>query len=100
MSEILEFDTVILGGGPAGLAAGIYAARATGNIAIVDVSMFGGQPSNYLELENYPAFPLVGGYDLMEKMFPIKMPHFKNINVAFCIFKFNCYKLYSSHFFV
>ena len=68
MSEILEFDTVILGGGPAGLAAGIYAARATGNIAIVDVSMFGGQPSNYLELENYPAFPLVGGYDLMEKM--------------------------------
>ena len=53
MSEILEFDTVILGGGPAGLAAGIYAARATGNIAIVDVSMFGGQPSNYLELENY-----------------------------------------------
>ena len=68
MSEVLEFDTVILGGGPAGLSAGIYAARATGNIAIVDVSMFGGQPSNYLELENYPAFPIVGGYDLMEKM--------------------------------
>lgn len=68
MSEILEFDTVILGGGPAGLSAGIYAARATGNIAIVDVSMFGGQPSNYLELENYPAFPIIGGYDLMEKM--------------------------------
>lgn len=68
MSEVLEFDTVILGGGPAGLSAGIYAARATGNIAIVDVSMFGGQPSNYLELENYPAFPIIGGYDLMEKM--------------------------------
>ena len=68
MSEVLEFDTVILGGGPAGLSAGIYAARATGNIAIVDISMFGGQPSNYLELENYPAFPIVGGYDLMEKM--------------------------------
>ena len=30
--------------------------------------MFGGQPSNYLELENYPAFPIIGGYDLMEKM--------------------------------
>lgn len=68
MSTVLEFDTVILGGGPAGLSAGIYAARATGNIAIVDVSMFGGQPSNYLELENYPAFPIIGGYDLMEKM--------------------------------
>ncbi|CCY63890.1 thioredoxin reductase [Clostridium sp. CAG:967] len=29
--------------------------------------MFGGQPSNYLELENYPGFQIVGGYDLMEK---------------------------------
>lgn len=29
--------------------------------------MLGGQPSNYLELENYPGFSLVGGYDLMEK---------------------------------
>ena len=29
--------------------------------------MFGGQPSNYLELENYPGFDLIGGYDLMEK---------------------------------
>ena len=48
MSEVLELDTVILGGGPAGLSAGIYASRATVNIAIVDVSMFGGQPSNYL----------------------------------------------------
>ena len=29
--------------------------------------MLGGQPSNYLELENYPGFPIIGGYDLMEK---------------------------------
>ena len=68
MSTVLEYDTVILGGGPAGLSAGIYAARAAGNVAIVDINMFGGQPSNYLELENYPAFPIIGGYDLMEKM--------------------------------
>jgi len=68
MSTVLEFDTVILGGGPAGLSAGIYAARGAGNVAIVDINMFGGQPSNYLELENYPAFPIIGGYDLMEKM--------------------------------
>ncbi|MBR6098411.1 thioredoxin-disulfide reductase [bacterium] len=62
-----NFDTVILGGGPAGLAAGIYAARGAVSTAIVDISMFGGQPSNYLELENYPGFSTVGGYDLMEK---------------------------------
>ncbi|MFQ8626777.1 MAG: thioredoxin-disulfide reductase [Candidatus Gastranaerophilaceae bacterium] len=63
----LEFDTVILGGGPAGLSAGIYASRGAVSTAIVDINMFGGQPSNYLELENYPGFQIVGGYDLMEK---------------------------------
>lgn len=62
-----EFDTVILGGGPAGLAAGIYASRGAVSTAVLDISMFGGQPSNYLELENYPGFGTVGGYDLMEK---------------------------------
>ena len=64
--ETKEFDVVILGGGPAGLSAGIYASRGAVSTAIVDVSMLGGQPSNYLELENYPGFSLVGGYDLME----------------------------------
>ena len=65
--QILEFDTVILGGGPAGLSAGIYASRGAISTAIVDINMFGGQPSNYLELENYPGFSVIGGYDLMEK---------------------------------
>ncbi len=64
----LDFDTIILGGGPAGLSAGIYSARGAVSTAIVDKNMFGGQPSNYLELENYPGFQVVGGYDLMEKI--------------------------------
>lgn len=63
----LFFDTVILGGGPAGLSAAIYASRGNIKTAIVDITMFGGQPSNYLEIENYPGFPTSGGYDLMEK---------------------------------
>ena len=67
MSNVYEFDTVILGGGPAGLSAGIYMARSNAKTAIIDISMLGGQPSNYLELENYPGFPIIGGYDLMEK---------------------------------
>lgn len=62
-----EFDVVILGGGPAGFSAGIYTARGNVSTAILDVSMLGGQPSNYLELENYPAFMKIGGFDLMEK---------------------------------
>ena len=65
--QTFDFDTVILGGGPAGLSAGIYASRGAVSTAIIDISMLGGQPSNYLELENYPGFPIIGGYDLMEK---------------------------------
>lgn len=67
MGNVYEFDTVILGGGPAGLSAGIYMARSNVKTAIIDISMLGGQPSNYLEIENYPGFPIIGGYDLMEK---------------------------------
>ena len=47
--QVLEFDILILGGGPAGMSAGVYAARGAVKTAIVDISMFGGQPSNYLE---------------------------------------------------
>ena len=65
--EQLSFDTIILGGGPAGLSAAIYASRGAVSTAIVDLNMLGGQPSNYLELENYPGFQVIGGYDLMGK---------------------------------
>lgn len=65
--QTYEFDTVILGGGPAGFAAALYSARGAASTAIVDISMLGGQPSNYLELENYPGFSKIGGFELMEK---------------------------------
>lgn len=61
------YDIIILGGGPAGLAAAIYAGRAALNTAIVDTGVTGGQLNKILEIENYPGFPLVGGYDLAEK---------------------------------
>jgi len=62
-----NFDLTILGGGPAGLSAGIYAARGELKTAIIDISMLGGQPTNYLEIENYPSYSMSGGYELMEK---------------------------------
>lgn len=82
-----EFDVVILGGGPAGFSAGIYTARGNVSTAILDVSMLGGQPSNYLELENYPAFMKIGGFELMEKfeehadMFGVQKFHMQEIEV-------------------
>ncbi len=67
MTKELNYDVIILGGGPAGFSAGIYAARGNVKTAIIDITMLGGQPSNYLELENYPGFELIGGFELMEK---------------------------------
>ncbi len=62
-----NYDVIILGGGPAGFSAGLYCARGALKTAIIDISMLGGQPSNYLELENYLGFKKIGGYDLTEK---------------------------------
>lgn len=63
----LQYDLVILGGGPAGLSAAIYAARGAVKTAIIDSSILGGTPNNYLEIENYPALGHVSGMDLVEK---------------------------------
>ena len=61
------YDVVILGGGPAGMSAGVYCARNNLSTAILDKSIFGGQPTNYLELENYIGFPIVDSTELMER---------------------------------
>jgi thioredoxin reductase (NADPH) len=65
--EILNYDMLILGGGPAGLSSAIYATRGTLKAAIIDISMMGGQPTNYLEIENYPGYTDGGSFELMEK---------------------------------
>ena len=67
MSKEGIFDTIILGGGPAGMSAGIYCARGNLKTAIIDISMFGGAPTNYLEIENYPGFSSIEGWELSEK---------------------------------
>ena len=63
----MNFDVVILGGGPAGFSAALYCCRSELKSAVIDTNMMGGQPSNYLEIENYPGFKRIGGYELMEK---------------------------------
>lgn len=52
MSKI--FDTIIIGGGPAGLSAGLYAARSKMDTLIIERAKFGGQATTTDELENYP----------------------------------------------
>jgi len=64
-----DYDLVIIGGGPAGLTAGIYASRARMNVLLLEKAAPGGQVLVSDWIENYPGFPEgIGGYDLVNKM--------------------------------
>ena len=66
--EIKELDLVILGGGPAGLTASIYASRAKLNTILLENAIMGGQVRNSYTIENYPGFKSIDGADLADKM--------------------------------
>lgn len=63
-----QYEVVIIGGGPAGLSAGIYTARARLKSILVERGAIGGQIINTEWVENYPGFESVMGIELTEKM--------------------------------
>ena len=63
------YDIIIIGGGPAGLSAAIYAARALKKALIIEEANFGGQITQALEVENYPGYEKISGMELGEKMY-------------------------------
>jgi thioredoxin reductase (NADPH) len=67
-AERAAYDLVIVGGGPAGLAAGIYAAREGIDSILVDASALGGQAGISDRIDNYPGFPDgISGAELAER---------------------------------
>lgn len=60
-------DVAIIGGGPAGYAAAIYAARANLTTTVLEQGMSGGQIATSNEIENYPGIPLLSGAELGER---------------------------------
>jgi thioredoxin reductase (NADPH) len=67
-AALVETDLLIVGGGPAGLTAGIYAVRSGLRTAIVEREALGGQVATTPVVENYPGFTSVGGKTLVDIM--------------------------------
>ena len=63
-----EYDIVIVGAGPAGLAAGLYAARARRKTVIIERKVTGGQIALTSDVENYPGIASINGFDLASNM--------------------------------
>ncbi len=62
-----EYDFIIIGGGPAGITAGIYAVRKNLKTLVIEKSEFGGTVNLTFEIENYPGFRRISGEDLAKK---------------------------------
>ena len=62
------YDVIIIGGGPAGLTAAVYARRAGKSALIVEKDAFGGQIAQSPRVENYPGFPSVSGTELADRL--------------------------------
>ena len=76
-----RYDLIIIGGGPAGLAAAIYAQRARLNTLVIEKEMMsGGQVLSTYEVDNYPGLPGINGFDLGMKL----RQHADQLEAVFC----------------
>ncbi|MBY5033634.1 thioredoxin-disulfide reductase [Streptococcus gallolyticus] len=63
------YDTIIIGAGPAGMTAALYAGRSNLKVALLERGIYGGQMQNTADIENYPGYANISGPELSEKMF-------------------------------
>jgi len=64
-----HFDIIIVGGGPAGLTAAIYARRAGKSVLLLEKESFGGQIASSPKVENFPGFTAISGAELADKLY-------------------------------
>ena len=62
-------EVIIIGAGPAGMTAAIYAADAGLSVRLIEKGMYGGQMTTTARVENYPGFVNISGWELSERMF-------------------------------
>jgi len=63
------YDIIIIGAGPAGLTAALYARRAMKKVLVLEALSYGGQIINTLEIENYPVAPHISGFDFATNLY-------------------------------
>lgn len=63
------YDTLIIGAGPAGMTAALYAGRANLKVGLLEGGLPGGQMNNTADIENYPGYEMISGPDLSLKMY-------------------------------
>lgn len=74
------YDTLIIGSGPAGMTAALYAARSNLKVGIIEQGAPGGQMNNTFEIENYPGYEHISGPELSMKMYePLEKFQVENI---------------------
>lgn len=64
-----KYDVVVIGAGPGGMTAALYASRANLSVLMIDRGIYGGQMNNTAEVENYPGFKSILGPDLAKEMY-------------------------------
>ncbi|MCH5151879.1 MAG: FAD-dependent oxidoreductase [Clostridiales bacterium] len=69
------YDIVVIGGGPAGLTASLFAARAGKSVMLLEANAFGGQIATSPRVENYPSISEIAGAELADKMFSQAVSH-------------------------
>ncbi len=73
------YDLIIVGAGPSGMSAALYALRANKSVLILEKEYFGGQIINASNIENYPAIPNISGFDFATNLYN----QIKNLGVEF-----------------
>ena len=63
------FDIIIVGAGPAGLTAALYACRANKNVLVLEAKSYGGQIINASKIENYPGIQNISGFDFATNLY-------------------------------
>ena len=64
-----QYDVIVIGAGPAGMTAALYASRANLSVLMLDRGIYGGQMNNTAAIENYPGFKSILGPDLAKEMY-------------------------------